>query len=99
MIYLEDPKNGTNWKVVQVVQNKRICDVLEVKDIENEQLNVLEIVVWHRVDKHNKDDTPCRDKVDPIVVERSDVRHVADDFIGNDDEQLSSPQSGSSNNE
>ncbi|TYK05488.1 (R)-mandelonitrile lyase 1-like [Cucumis melo var. makuwa] len=32
-------------------------------------------------------------EVDPTMVERSDVRHVADDFIDDDDEQLSSPQS------
>ncbi|KAA0055902.1 uncharacterized protein E6C27_scaffold319G00080 [Cucumis melo var. makuwa] len=36
--------------------------------------------------------------VDPTVVERSVIRHVADDFIDNDDEQLSH-QSGSSDDE
>ncbi|TYK25893.1 gamma-aminobutyrate transaminase POP2 [Cucumis melo var. makuwa] len=35
-------KNRSNWKVVQVVQNKRIWDVPEVDDVENEDLNILE---------------------------------------------------------
>ena len=53
VFYLEDPKNSTNWKIVQVLQNKRVWDVLEVEDTENDQLNVLEIiVVGHRVEEH-----------------------------------------------
>ena len=44
VFYLNDQKNDSNWKVVQVVQNRRIWDVPEVDDVENEQLNVLEIV-------------------------------------------------------
>ncbi|TYK11871.1 hypothetical protein E5676_scaffold177G00210 [Cucumis melo var. makuwa] len=84
-------KNGTIWKLVQVVQNKRIWDMPEGEDIENEQFNVLEIDVEHRVDEHIEDDTLCRVEVDPIVVERSDVHHVAGNFIDDDDEQLSSP--------
>ena len=36
VFYLEDPKNGTNWKIVQVVQNKHVWDVPEGEDIENE---------------------------------------------------------------
>ena len=42
----------------------------EVEDVENEQLNVLEIVVGHRVDEHIKDDTLCKPDVNPIVIER-----------------------------
>ena len=34
---IEDPNNGTNWKIVQVVQNKWILDVSKVEDVENEQ--------------------------------------------------------------
>ena len=71
----------------------------EVEDIESEQFNVLEIIVGHRMDEHIDNDTLCRAKVDPTVVERSDVCHVADDFIDDDDEKLSSPQSGSSDDE
>ena len=37
----------------------------EVDDVENEYLNVLKIVVSHRVDEHNEDDTLCRTDVDP----------------------------------
>ncbi|KAL0549002.1 hypothetical protein IC582_013481 [Cucumis melo] len=33
VFYVDDPKNGRNWKVVQVIQNKRIWDVLEVEDV------------------------------------------------------------------
>ena len=50
VFYLEDPKNGTNWKTVEVVQNKRVWNVSKVEDIENDQLNVLEIIVEHCVD-------------------------------------------------
>ncbi|TYJ96939.1 CACTA en-spm transposon protein [Cucumis melo var. makuwa] len=38
VFYLDDPKNGSNRKVIQVVQNKRIWDVSEVDDVENEDL-------------------------------------------------------------
>ena len=47
VFYLYDPKNGSNWKVDQVVQDKCIWDMPEVDNVENEQLNVLEIVVGH----------------------------------------------------
>ena len=60
----------------------------EVDDVENEHLNVLEIVVSHRVDNHIEDDTLCRTSVDPTIVERSVVRHVTDDFIDDVDEHL-----------
>ena len=81
VFYLDDPKNGSNWKVVQGIQNKCIWDVLEVDDVKNEHLNVLEIVVSHRVDDHIKDNTLCWTDVDPTIVERPVVRHVIDDFI------------------
>ncbi|KAA0035848.1 CACTA en-spm transposon protein [Cucumis melo var. makuwa] len=70
-------------------------DVPEVDDVENEQLNVLEIIVGHRVDDHIEDDTLCTIDVDPTIVERLIVRHVANDFIDVGDEQLSH-QSGTS---
>ncbi|KAA0035765.1 uncharacterized protein E6C27_scaffold403G00400 [Cucumis melo var. makuwa] len=76
VFYLEDSKNGTNWKVVPDVQNKCIWDVPEVNDVENEQLNVLKIVVEHRVGEYIEDDTLCRPNVDPTVVKRPIVRHV-----------------------
>ncbi|KAA0059047.1 CACTA en-spm transposon protein [Cucumis melo var. makuwa] len=78
-----------NWKAVQVVQNKRIWDVLEVEDVENDHINVLEVVISHRVDDHIKDDTLCRTDVDPTIVERPVVHHVTDDFIDDVDEHLS----------
>ena len=43
--YIDNPKNGFNWKIVQVIQNKRIWDVSKVEDVEDQQLNVLEVVV------------------------------------------------------
>ena len=70
----------------------------EVKDIEDVQLNVLEIVIRYHVDKYIEDDTLCRPEDDPTVVERPDVRHVPNNFIDDNDEQLS-PQSGSSDDE
>ncbi|KAA0063930.1 uncharacterized protein E5676_scaffold1827G00090 [Cucumis melo var. makuwa] len=86
VVYLEDPKNGSNWKVVQVAQKRHIWDTPEVDDVENEQLNVLEIVVGHRVDEHIEDDTLYRTDVNPTIVERSVVHHITDDFIDNGDE-------------
>ena len=78
VLYLEDPKNGSKLKVVQVVQNKHIWDVSEVDDIKNEQLNVIEIVVDHRVDQHIEDDTLYKTDIDPTIVEKSVVHHVAE---------------------
>ncbi|KAA0067937.1 uncharacterized protein E6C27_scaffold138G001090 [Cucumis melo var. makuwa] len=49
-------------------ENKLISDVPEVDDVENEQLNVLEIVVSHRVDEYIEDDTLCGPDIDPIVM-------------------------------
>ena len=69
-----------------------------MNNVENEQLNVLEIVVGHRVDEHIENDTLCKPDIHPILVERLLVRHVGDDFIDNGDEQLSH-QSRSSNDE
>ena len=57
-----------------------------MEDVENEQLNILEIVVRHRVDEHIEDDTLCRSSVDFTVVERPVVRHVTSDIIDDDDE-------------
>ncbi|KAA0065670.1 acidic leucine-rich nuclear phosphoprotein 32 family member A-like [Cucumis melo var. makuwa] len=79
--YIDDPKNGANWKVLLVVQNKSTWVITEVDDVEDQQLNVLEIVVKHRVDEHIEDDTLCRLDVDPTIVERPIVRHVVDNFI------------------
>ena len=70
----------------------------EVDNVENKQLNVLENVVSHRVDGHIKDDTLYRPNVDPTMIERSIMCHVADDFINDGDEQLSH-QRGSSDDE
>ncbi|KAA0036806.1 CACTA en-spm transposon protein [Cucumis melo var. makuwa] len=44
--------------------------MFEVKDVENEQPNILKIVVRHCVDEHIEDDTLCRLDIDPAVVER-----------------------------
>ncbi|KAA0054539.1 hypothetical protein E6C27_scaffold24G003230 [Cucumis melo var. makuwa] len=84
-----DPKNGSNWKVVQVIQNKRIWDVPEVEDVQNDHINILEVVVSHQVDDHIEDDILCRNDVDHTIVERPIVRHVTDDFIDDVDEHLS----------
>ncbi|KAA0051737.1 uncharacterized protein E6C27_scaffold60G001270 [Cucumis melo var. makuwa] len=89
VFYVDDPKNGTNWKVVQLIQNKRIWDVPEVEDVQNDHINILEVVVSHQVDDHIEDDTLCRNDVDPTIIERPVVRHVTDDFIDDVDEHLS----------
>ena len=101
MFYLEDLKNDTNRNIVQVVQNKHVWNVLEVEDIENDQLNVLKIIVEHRGNEYViEDDTLCRTEVDPTVVERPNVIHIADNFIDDDNDEQSSSQhpSGSSGN-
>ncbi|TYJ99703.1 putative transposase [Cucumis melo var. makuwa] len=87
--FYDDPKNGINWKVVQVIQNKRIWDVPEVEDVQNDHISILEVVVSHQVDDHIEDDTLCRNDVDPTIIERPILRHVTDDFIDDVDEHLS----------
>ena len=74
---------------MQVIQNKRIWDVPEVEDVQNDHINIVEVVVSHQVDDHIEDDTLCRNDVDPTIVERPVVRHVTDDFIDDVDEYLS----------
>ena len=98
IFYLDGPKNGSNWKVVKIVQNKCIWDVPEVDDFENEHLNVLEIVANHWVDKYIEDDTLYRTDVDPTIIEGSVMHHVTDDFIDDVDEHLSN-ESGASDDE
>ena len=41
------------------------------------------------MNEHIEDDTLCRLDVDLTIVERLVVHHVVDDFINDDDEQLS----------
>ena len=57
--------------------------------VEDQQLNVPKLVVGHRVDDHVENDTLCRVDVDLTVVETPIVRHVVNNFINDDDEQLS----------
>ena len=91
VFYLEDPKNGTNWKIIQLVQNKRVWNMPKVEDTKNNQLHVLEIVVEHHVEEHIiEDDTLCRTKVDLTIVERPNVRHFAENFIKNEEDEQSS---------
>ncbi|TYK05686.1 uncharacterized protein E5676_scaffold98G001620 [Cucumis melo var. makuwa] len=63
--------------------------VPEVEDVENEHINVVEIIVSHRVDDYIEDDTLCRTDVDPTIIERLVVCHVTNDFIDDVDEHLS----------
>ena len=67
--------------------------------IENEHLNVLEIVVSHRVDEHIKNDTLCMTDVDPTIVERPIVRCVTDNFFVDLDEHLSNASGASDDDE
>ncbi|KAA0065870.1 nucleosome assembly protein 1 [Cucumis melo var. makuwa] len=89
VFYIDNPKDSANWIVVQVVPNKHIWDVSEVDDVKNQQLNVLKIVIGHRVDDHIEDDTLCILDIDFTMVERSIVPHIVNDFINDNDEQLS----------
>ncbi|TYJ98100.1 zinc finger BED domain-containing protein DAYSLEEPER-like [Cucumis melo var. makuwa] len=75
--------------------DNNVYDIPKVDDVEDQQLNIPEIVFGHRGADHVEDGTLCRVDIYPTVVERSIVRHVVDDFINDDDEQLS-VQSGSS---
>ena len=81
-----------------MVQNKRIWDVSKVDDVMDQQLNVPEIVVSHRVVDHVENNTLWRVDVDPTFVERSIRDHINDNFINDDDEKLSA-QSESSDDE
>ena len=72
-----------------MVQNKHIWDVPKVDDVVDQQRNVSKIVVDHRIADHIEDITMCRVHVNPTVVERPIVHHATDDFIDDDDAQLS----------
>ncbi|KAA0066295.1 uncharacterized protein E5676_scaffold602G001710 [Cucumis melo var. makuwa] len=89
VFYVDDPKNCSNWKVVQVIQNKRIWDVPEVEDVQNDHINILEVVVSHQMDDYIEDNTLRKNDVDHTIIERPIVRHITDDFIDNLDEHLS----------
>ena len=52
-------------------------------------MDVLKIVVRHHLAEHIREDTLCRVDVDPIVVKSLVVQHFIDNFINDDDEQLS----------
>lgn len=69
VFYLNDPKYGMNWKVVQIDQNKRLWDVPEVGDIGNDQLDVLE-VVGIEVNESIEDTIFCRNDIEPTLVEQ-----------------------------
>lgn len=95
--YLDDPKFGNSWKVVQVVQNQRIWDVPEAEDLGNDQLELLEVVGGIRVDESIQDKTLCRDNVDPTIVEQQIVQaqmnsdvplNNDDDFINDENEDV-----------
>ena len=65
----------------------------EVEDIENGQLNVMQIIVEHQVDKHViEDDTLCRTKIDLTIVKIPNVCHVVENFINDEDDEQSSYQ-------
>lgn len=69
-----------------MVQNKRIWNVLEVDEVENEQLNIVIIVVEHHVVETVEDNTPWRPNVNPTIVERSIRSNVANNFIDDEDD-------------
>ncbi|KAA0066615.1 uncharacterized protein E6C27_scaffold979G00300 [Cucumis melo var. makuwa] len=74
VFYIDDLKNGVNWKVVQMVQNKCIWNVLKVDDVEDQQLNVPKIVVGHHVADHVENETLyCKVDIDPTMVDKSMV--------------------------
>ena len=50
------------------------------------------------MDEHIEEDTLCRTDVDATIIERLVMRHVVNDFMDNEDEQLSH-QNGTSDNE
>lgn len=43
IFYINDPKFGSNRKVVQIVQNKHIWDVPKVEDLEIEEMELIAV--------------------------------------------------------
>ncbi|KAA0049832.1 uncharacterized protein E5676_scaffold118G00400 [Cucumis melo var. makuwa] len=66
-----------------VILANQTHQVFYFEDLQNE------IVIGHSMDEHIENDTLCKPRVVLIVVQRSIVHHVADDFINDDDAQLS----------
>ena len=90
VFYINDPKYGNNWKVVQVVQNKRVWDMPEVEEQENDQVELLKVVnvIPCTIDISPEDINLCRDDVDPIVIEEQIIQQVDDDFINDEEEDV-----------
>lgn len=90
VFYLNDTKYGSNWKVVQVVQNKWIWDVpTKLEDVESEQLGLLKVLGGYCANEDIERDTFCRVDIDSTSMEWLVISHIDDYFINDDEKQLS----------
>ncbi|KAA0057163.1 uncharacterized protein E6C27_scaffold741G00320 [Cucumis melo var. makuwa] len=69
--------------------NYFVSDPYECINVVFSNSTFTKLVVGYSVDGQIEDDTLYKLDVDPTVVEKSIVRHVVDDFINDEDEQLS----------
>ncbi|KAA0058327.1 uncharacterized protein E6C27_scaffold409G00080 [Cucumis melo var. makuwa] len=79
----QSARSSAIWHIIHLVVS------LGTRLVLSEGKNSVQGIIDHRVADHVEDNTLCRVDVDPTVVERPIVRHVIDDFINDDDEQLS----------
>jgi len=93
VFYIDDPKLCSNWKIVQIVQNKQVWDIPEFEEVEDDRFELLEACSSIGVDESIHDIPFCRGDVEPTVVdhketENQDQSRIDDDFINDETEQL-----------
>ncbi|XP_050941518.1 uncharacterized protein LOC127149700 [Cucumis melo] len=98
VFYIDDPKLRSNWKIVQIVQNKQVWDIPESEEVEDDRFELLEACSSIGVDESIHDIPFCRGDVEPTVVdhketENQDQSRIDDDFINDETEQLQSSDS------
>ena len=108
VFYLNDPKLGTNWQIVQEIHHRHVYDVPEVATVEidagdvhiiteevyqeNEPSNFVH-VRENEVGALNREDIPPV-MVDASIVQSSKRGNTIDDFICQDDEEVEEENEG-----
>ncbi|KAA0056379.1 hypothetical protein E6C27_scaffold186G001230 [Cucumis melo var. makuwa] len=98
VFYIDDPKLSSNWKIVQIIQNKQVWDIPESEEVEDDRFKLLEACSSIGVDESIHDIPFCRGDVEPTVVDHKetdnqDQSRIDDDFINDETEQLQSSDS------
>jgi len=98
VFYISDPKYGLKWKVLQLVPNKKVWDVPEVEEQEDEEPDEIQLEGRTTVDECIEESILHRIDVEPVIVDltrnRIQSSNNLDDFI--DDHEIQDDQETSS---